>query len=394
MRISKHILFLFVFISSFNGYSKKIDFIALSEINQWEKLIEVCQQKNQPVFLMITEYKEKVNSVLEFNKNKAGVKFVNNNFVSVRVSSYSTLGQTFVSLFGLDNAGKFLIFNPHEIIMLKGDSVSLAWFNKGLTRFNNYSNLLSKYQNQEFTQTDWLEYLDISFYNLGYEKSLRDANYFTLTLSDSDLSKPELWDFILNYCTDLNNVVFRTLKNNPQVVESSEKKFPWKRYYTNCYNLNLTFAINNKDSLRMARMRTDLVPLFPDSTKQEEQKLVIGQQFYGNLKQWKYYEDVTLDYLNTFAQDSAELYLDEASKLYNHFKFNEVDDLIIEFLEKGIEIENTYDLQMSLANVYIINKDYAMALNHANQALKNSKTEKQKRSALNLIDYLITAGYY
>ncbi len=394
MRLSKITLLFIAYFFSIHSYAKKIDFIALSEINQWENLIKICQEKNKPVFLMITEYKEKVNSVLDFNKNKANVKFVNSNFVAVRVSSYSTLGETFISLFGLDDDGKFMIFNPQEIIMLKADSVSITWFEKGLARFKNYPNLINKYNRRELNRKEWLDYLDISYSNLGYQKSLPSAYRFMLTLIDDDLKNPEIWDFILNYCLDLNNIIFKTIRNNPKLVKNPEKDFPWKQYYANSYNLNLEFALNNKDSLRMVKMLNELVPIYPDSSKHIEQRLLIEQQFYGHSNQWNYYKETTYNYLNIYAKDSAELYLREASKLYNHFQFDKVDELIIDILLKGVKIESTYDLHISLANVYIINKDYAPALKHVNNAVKVAKTEKQKRSALNLIDYIILVDQF
>ena len=394
MHYKNYILFFFILNFSFSGFAKKIDFISLSEISQWEELIQVCEKKNQPIFLMITEYREKVNSATEFNNSKQNVKFVNQNFVSVRVSSYSKLGKTFISLFGLDADGKFIILNPQEIILLKADRISFAFFEKGLARFNNYTNLINKYEKDELTQTEWLDYLDISLYNLGYANSLRNAHKFTLTLIDDDLKNPELWDFILNYCTDLNNIVFKTIKNNPELVANPNKTFPWKQYYANVYNLNLEFAINNSDSLRMVRMTTELVPLYPDSAKWVDQKLLIEQQYYGHRNQWKTYGQITFEYLNTYATDSSVFYLKQASILYNNYTFGKVDDLIIELLNEGVEVESTYDLQMSLANIYIIKKDYALALKHANLAVGHSKSGSQKSKALNLIDYLIMyAGY-
>lgn len=142
----------------------------------------------------------------------------------------------------------------------------------------------------------------------------------------------------------------------------------------------------------MDRMLQELVPLYPDSTQWVNQKLLIEQQYYGHRNQWKYYEEITFDYLNIYAKDSSEYYLKEASKLYNNF--NVVDELIIKLLNQGVEVESTYDLQMSLANIYIIKKDYALALRHANQAVGNSKTVKQKSKALNLIDYLLLGNGY
>ena len=350
MRLS-WLTFVLLFLFSADLSAKNIHYINISDVDVWEDIVLLCRQKKVPLFVTYTNEAKIPQSVKTIQDNNKAVKFANKNYVSVYINDYSQLGKTFKSLFQLGDETYHMVINPEEELLLKDIKLNFEFFREGVSRFEQFKDIMLKHYNRTLTKEEWLVYLDIKYNNFGYLGTVSEANRFVPKLEESDLSNPKVWPFVTKLCLDLNNPILKTLKNNKALVENSEKKFPWLEYYINAYNLNLSFAIDNKDSMRIERMKEELVPLYPDTAKRDYQKLLVEQQYLADLDKWKSYKKLTFNYLEE--NNTPDDFYIEFEKLYYGYSFDKVSDLLEDVLQAGIDEKSTYKLNYNMAELLI-----------------------------------------
>lgn len=386
MRIS-WLAFIVLFLFGTELQAKNIHYINVTSVDVWEDIVMLCRKKKVPLFVTYTNEARLPQSVKTVQNNTKAVKFANKNFVSVYINDYSQLGKTFKSLFQLSDVTCHLVINPEEEILLKQEKLNFEFFKEGLSRHENFKEIMLKHYNRELSKKEWLVYLDIKHNNFGYLGTASEANKFISQLEESDLGNPEFWPFVTKLCLDLNNSVFKTLSNDKSLVEHSYEKFPWLDYYINAYNLNLSFAIDNKDSMRIERIKDELVPLYPDTSKREYQKLLVEQQYLGDLDEWEAYKKLTFHYLSK--NNAPDNFHVEFEKLYFGYPFNNISDLLEEILEAGIEEKSTYKLNYNMAELLIAKGDNDRAWKYANAAAKKASNAEEVTRATLLQQYLL-----
>ena len=367
--------------------ARKIHFIDVSDVNKWEELVLLCRQKKVPLFVAHSKAGNMPSGVKEFQKNNASVKYVNKNFVSVYINGNSQLGQTFKKLFLLTDDNHYMVLNPQEELLLRKKKLSDAFFKEGYQRFLNFDELMKKHFKRQLTKEEWVTYLEIKYNNFGYLGTVAEANRFLPQLNESDLSNPEIWPFITSLCLDINNPVFQTIRNNKTLVENKKAKFPWLDYYISAYNLNLSFAINNKDEERIKRMQSELIPLFPDTSKVVYQHLLVEQQYLADLEEWEDYEKLTFDYLEIY--NKPDDFYNEFEKLYYNYSFEKVSVLLEDILKAGIEQKSTFRLNYNMAQLCIAKGRTSEAWDYAMEAYNRAKGSKEQTKALILQQYLM-----
>lgn len=386
MRLS-WLAFVVLFLFGTELQAKNLHYINVANVDVWEDIVVLCREKKVPLFVTYTNEARLPQSVKTVQNNTKAVKFANNNFVSVYINDYSQLGKTFKSLFLLEDATYHLVINPEEEVLLKQEKLDFEFFREGLTRHQNFKQIMLKHYNRELSKEEWLVYLDIKYNNFGYLGTVSEANKFIPQLEESDLGNPQFWSFVTKLCLDLNNPVLKTLRNDNSLVNNSAEKFPWLEYYINAYNLNLSFAIDNKDSTRISRIKEELVPLYPDTSKREYQKLLVEQQYLGDLDKWDSYKKLTFNYLSK--NKTPDDFYTEFEKLYYVYPFNKISDLLEEILEAGIEEKSTYKLNYNMAELLIAKGDNDRAWKYANAAAKKASNAKDATRATLLQQYLM-----
>lgn len=386
MRLS-WLAFVVLFLFGTELQAKNIHYINVASVDVWEDIVMLCREKKVPLFVTYTNKARLPQSVKTVQNNTKAVKFANKSFVSVYINHYSQLGKTFKSLFLLEDATYHLVINPEEEVLLKQVKLDFEFFREGLTRHQNFKQIMLKHYNRELSKEEWLVYLDIKYNNFGYLGTVSEANKFIPQLEDSDLRNPQFWPFVTKLCLDLNNPVLKTLRNDNSLVNNSDEKFPWLEYYINAYNLNLSFAIDNKDSTRISRIKEELVPLYPDTSKREYQKLLVEQQYLGDLDKWDSYKKLTFNYLSK--NKTPDDFYTEFEKLYYVYPFNKISDLLEEILEAGIEEKSTYKLNYNMAELLIAKGDNDRAWKYANAAAKKASNAKDATRATLLQQYLM-----
>lgn len=386
MRLSWCTLILtFLFSSALDA--KNIHYINVGDVNTWEELVLLCRQKEIPLFVTYTNEAIVPQSVKTIQNNVKAVKFANKNYVSVYINDYSQLGETFKSLFQLGDETYHMVINPEEELLLKNTELTFEFFKEGVRRFEQFKEIMLKHYNRTLTKQEWLVYLDIKYNNFGYLGTVSEANRFIPKLEESDLNNPKVWPFITKLCLDLNNPILKTLRDNKSLVDTSEAKFPWLEYYINAYNLNLSFAIDNKDSIRIERMKEELIPLFPDTAKREYQKLLVEQQYLADLDKWKSYKKLTFSYLEE--NNKPDDFYNEFEKLYYGYPFDKVSDLLEEILEAGIEEKSTYKLNYNMAELLIAKGEKDRAWKYVNAASRKASNAKEETKAALLRQYFM-----
>ena len=386
MRLS-WLAFVVLFLFGTELQAKNIHYINVANVDVWEDIVVLCREKKVPLFVTYTNEARLPQSVKTVQNNTKAVKFANNNFVSVYINDYSQLGKTFKSLFLLEDATYHLVINPEEEVLLKQVKLDFEFFREGLTRHQNFVQIMLKHYNRELSKEEWLVYLDIKYNNFGYSGTVSEANKFIPKLEESDLGNPQFWPFVTKLCLDLNNPVLKTLRNDNSLVNNFDEKFPWLEYYINAYNLNLSFAIDNKDSARISRIKEELLPLYPDTSKREYQKLLVEQQYLGDLDKWDSYKKLTFNYLSK--NKTPDDFYTEFEKLYYVYPFNKISDLLEEILEAGIEEKSTYKLNYNMAVLLIAKGDNDRAWKYANAAAKKASNAKDATRATLLQQYLM-----
>ncbi|MCT4624303.1 MAG: hypothetical protein N4A46_11830 [Schleiferiaceae bacterium] len=366
--------------------ARKIDFINVYDHNAWEEIIKLCQKKNIPLLVLYSYDKSNAGNLEAFQKKGSNTKYANTHFVPVYVHPNSKLGKTLTSMFLLEQQEYFLVFNAQEIILNRASKITLKWLEECVRRYNEYSSLMKDYYNRDLGKWQWIDFLEIEFYNKGYFETIRLANRFVPQLEEKDLSNPKTWPYIYFLAIDVNNPIFNTIRKNKALVESDAEEFSWKKYYVNAYNLNLSLAIENKDTSRLFKTVDYLVPLFPDSTERNEQKLLIQQQYYGALNQWKNYKELTLNYLTE--QDSSELYVEEYEKVIGQYNYAQARKPGTAFLEAGMENSPSYKTAIALSEMYLNTGDTDLAYSMAKRAYKLAETAQQQIESAMLIEYL------
>ena len=386
MRLSWCTLILtFLFSSALDA--KNIHYINVGDVNTWEELVLLCRQKEIPLFVTYTNEAIVPQSVKTIQNNVKAVKFANKNYVSVYINDYSQLGETFKSLFQLGDETYHMVINPEEELLLKNTELTFEFFKEGARRFEQFKEIMLKHYNRTLTKQEWLVYLDIKYNNFGYLGTVSEANRFIPKLEESDLNNPKVWPFITKLCLDLNNPILKTLRDNKSFVDTSEAKFPWLEYYINAYNLNLSFAIDNKDSIRIERMKEELIPLFPDTAKREYQMLLVEQQYLADLDKWKSYKKLTFSYLEE--NNKPDDFYNEFEKLYYGYPFDKVSDLLEEILEAGIEEKSTYKLNYNMAELLIAKGEKDRAWKYVNAASRKASNAKEETKAALLRQYFM-----
>ena len=386
MRLS-WLTFVLFFLFSADLSAKNIHYINIADVDVWEDIVLLCRQKKVPLFVTYTNEAKIPQSVKTIQDNNKAVKFANKNYVSVYINDYSQLGKTFKSLFQLGDETYHMVINPEEELLLKDTKLTFEFFREGVSRFEQFKDIMLKHYNRTLSKEDWLVYLDIKYNNFGYLGTVSEANRFVPKLEESDLSNPKVWPFVTKLCLDLNNPILKTLRNNKTLVENSEKKFSWLEYYINSYNLNLSFAIDNKDSMRIERMKEELVPLYPDTAKRDYQKLLVEQQYLADLDKWKSYKKLTFNYLEE--NNSPDDFYTEFEKLYYGYSFDKVSDLLEDVLQAGIDEKSTFKLNYNMAELLIAKGENDKAWQYANAAAKKASNTKEQSRALLLQQYLM-----
>ena len=366
--------------------AKNIHYITVSDVNVWEEIVLLCREKKVPLFVTYTNEAKIPQSVKDIQNNTKAVKFANKNYVSVFINDYSQLGETFKTLFQLSDDTYHMVINPEEELLLKQKKLDFEFFREGIRRFEQFETIMLSHYNRTLTKEEWLVYLDIKYNNFGYLGTISEANRFIPKLEESDLGNPKYWPFVTKLCLELNNPVLKTLRKNTSLVEHSQAKFPWLEFYINAYNLNLSFAIDNKDTNRINRMKEELVPLYPDTAKREHQKLLVQQQYLAGLDKWESYKKLTFSHLKE--NNKPDDFYTEFEKLYYSYPFNKVSDLLEEILEAGIEEKSTYKLNYNMAELLIAKGDKNRAWQYANDAAKKATNAKEEARAAILKQFL------
>ena len=379
------IVFFFAFFTDLQA--RTINYITVNDVDIWEEIVLLCRQKNVPLFVTYTNEDRVPNNVRKFQENGKNVKYVNQQFVSVFINNYSQLGEVFKSLFRLGDETSHMIINPAEELLLTQNKLDLEFFKEGFNRFVQFKDIMLKHYNRTLTKQEWLVYLDIKYNNFGYLGTISEANHFIPQLEESDLNNPKLWPFITKLCLDLNNPILMTIRNDSSLVENPDKEFPWLEFYINAYNLNLNFAIENRDSLRIVRMKEELVPMFPDMAKRKYQKLLMEQQYLAVLSKWEAYKKLTFRYLKE--NNTPEDFYTEFEKLYYGYTFNEVSGLLEEILQAGIDEKSTFKLNYNMAELLIAKGENNRAWTYAKEAYDKAGNSKEEARALTLRQYLM-----
>ena len=381
------IAIVFIFLSAENLQAKNINYITLNTVGAWEEIVLLCRQKKVPLFVTCTNEAKIPQSEKTIQNNTRAVKFANKNYVSVYINDYSQLGKTFKSLFRLDDTTHHMVLNPAEEVLLKQTKLNYEFFEEGFRRFEQFDEIMLKHYNRALSKEEWLIYLDIKYNNFGYLGTVSEAKRFIPKLNETDLSNPKVWPFITKLCLDINNSILKTLSTNTTLVENPNREFPWLEYYINVYNLNLSFAIDNKDSSRMSKIKEELVPLYPNTAKREHQKLLVEQQYLAALEKWKSYEKLTFSYLKK--NNEPDDYYTEFDKLYYSYPFNKISDLLEEILEEGIEQKSTYKLNYNMAELLIAKGQNDRAWEYVNAATKKASNAKEETQTALLKQYLL-----
>lgn len=385
-------LFLFWF-SSFS----KVNFVEVKEINTWEEILQLAQASQKSLFLYIEAYPCPECKELKKTsfKDRELSRYVNNEFISVLIPNYSTVGKAIIPLYGIEEAPQLLVLNSKEDLFYKHaggiePDKLLAQLKAAKSRVQHYEQWKMAFENGKIKKLDWLNYLLVEHQNGRLEVDDLQVQKVSRTLRKADFLQPTVQEFIMTFGIDPDGVIFQTLKDEPSLISDSEH-FNWKEFFQASFNYSINKAVVAQDSVLLEDYLFQLDQL-PKQSVIANVPLKGRQLYLSELNLWIGYDSITTQYLRTLPKDSANAYQREALFLMENFNFETPQKMALRYLAEGLKKKETFELYYTLSLYLIAQDDLVNAYKAAYNSYQLAKNEEQRKMAGKLMNYL-DGGY-
>jgi hypothetical protein len=393
----KKLIYTLLFLASAHVSFAAVSFIDVDDLATWEKMIALAKAQKRSLFVQYvpmpcSECKELKRNTF---KDKALSAEIAENYIALKVLSFSEVGKALNGLFDLTEAAALLVLNTNEVLFYKYTGfISAEDLLPNLKEIDkqiaNYPNWQRGGANGDLEKIDWLSFLLIEQQNGRVNPSSPIVRDVSSLLDSSDFEKPVTQKFTSLLGIDIDNPIFQTLKRNPELLKENDY-FSWDVYFQTVFDYNIFRAIALEDSVFLEDVLFQLKQLPNDSIVPNID--LKGRQIYlAELSKWSSYDTITLIYLNEFEPDSANMYQQEAMFLMENYQQSKPQDLALKYLKLGLQKKETFELYYTLGLFLFNTNDLPNAYKATRRAYDMSSNEAEAELSGRLLSIIET--YY
>lgn len=386
----KLFIFVFSFIALNLSAQGKIDF----DSSGYNSVMQRAKKEHKPVFYMMY-----ATWCAHCNKMKQEVftdtlvsNFINKHYISAWQDIEKGEGGMFKKRFGIKYFPTFIFFdeNGNELYNISGEfkpAEFVAEAKNALIREKQLPYLEAQF-NADLSNADkCLAYL--TALNKGRDRQLLSpiAAKYLATQKDEQLVSANNWKIIANGVTDIKSREFQYVLSHIKEFEGVSSAKRVQRKIENTVNEFLTPAVELSDTLTYNKRRA----IAQTINMRRVDSLLFGfdTQLAVKVNNWKLYKKVTAASVEKFAWNDAKMLLDIAGNYQKNISEPAALLEAIKWTQRAITLNETYDVEILLARLYLKNKDKNQARVWAEKAkAKNAAFGWKTQEADDLLNQL------
>lgn len=313
-------------------------------------------------------------------------KYYNSHFVNLKMDGETEFGRIKAREFALTAYPSMYFLTSDELMLAKVVGVKQA---PDLKKFGkkvaDNSARLQKF-NRDYSQNE-LSVAELIQYNAllqEFDQKERAAEVgakIVPSLKEEDIFNPGYKNLILSSRTDIDGMLFKALKRNPDKVElffSAEER---EKLFSSVFDASMNKAISGKDSLMLNRIITEFVPEFVknDSVGIERGVFISKKLFYANTGEWERFGSIiNAEYMKNYQGDDKFLYQESLDIVNNYAQLPQAAEIALGLINIALEINSSFENLIMSAYLNGVLMHNEMARSQLEKAAAMDLDEKQK----------------
>jgi len=381
-------LFILFFCLSTLGASAQMQFLQVSDIDDYELVLKSARQSKSMLLVALHNgggdfRKMYIDKVFDDPILQQSAK----PYTLMAIDIQDPMGDRFSQVFAIEDFPAFYIMNDEEFVLdiLEGYQsanelrVALA---KASTQPYRYDSLLVKYNEHSLSDTEWIEILKLYALNFDYPQTVRLAQEFLNAKNEAELLQKPYASILTQYGLNLETPYPQLVIANTQSLKSNVSDFKLDEFLDLAIEYNLDRAIVSKDSTMVQQICEHLVisPLV-DSDSIVWARLNIHREFAWQTERFKVYtQEFIASQSNVAPSVASDILFDEAYEIVENFNNSSALESALEMVEASDKKIPSFRAKMLKAYIAYLQKDYAKADALLQEARPQIKSPEQLRS--------------
>jgi len=293
--LSSAILILFFAAPAWGNGLKVIDFVEITNEDEWAAAFEKARAENKLVFVdAYTDwctYCHKLDK--EVYTDEAVIEYFNDTFINLKFDAESDFGFQLARRFEVDGYPTLLFLTQsEEVFELIGGFVPaptlLAYGKQTAERIGKLPALLSKQEDLTITDDERLELIGL-LEAVDPEKAQEVAKTYIEGLTHEDYTNVETLWLLARFENQLNGAPFQYITTHKEEIVTNHGEEEYKDYIKAVYNDNLQLSIKYGDEKLLNQLVTKVLPEFLSGFDLAEAAYITKKLYHGEREEYDKY---------------------------------------------------------------------------------------------------------
>ncbi|MGC9344951.1 MAG: thioredoxin family protein, partial [Bacteroidales bacterium] len=288
MKVKTILILLFAFFGM--HVSAQIDFLEISQEEEWNVALEDAKESEKLIFLDI--YATWCGPCKYLDKNvytdvSLG-EYYNANYINIKMDGETPFGSTIARKYGLTAYPTMFYLNSDQEIITQIVGVREAdpltkigeVISENQARFDYFND---NYKNGELNAGELKEYQELLRAVEQGDKAAEVAGKIIPTLSHDEILSSEYKSLIVNSSSDLDSEIFKVVNENREIIDSTWTPQEIDLFYAGVFNTTLFRAIESMDEVLLGRIIDDFLPAYmgEESTDLKQGEFITKKLYFA-----------------------------------------------------------------------------------------------------------------
>lgn len=335
--------------------------------SDYQSIVQKSKTSQKPIFLMLyatwCPHCAKMKS--EVLKDAAVIDLLSKNYICAAQDVDKEEGIRLKAKFNITSLPTFLFLdsNEKELYRLKGEYKTPAFMTEIQNALNPKQQL--PYLDQIFmadpsNTQKWLNYMNVLKKGRDRINLSEKANVYLKTQSDEQLISEANWGIIANCVTDISSREFQYVLQNRKKFEVVSSPLRVERKINNIVTELLNPFTETLDTINYYKQRKIAQSIHTQKTD----SLIFRYDLtiFERATNWKAYEKTTIESTEKFAWNDASLLKDISQNYLKNSAAIPSLKYAIKWTNRSLELQDSYDGSLLLANLYLKINDKKSAI--------------------------------
>jgi hypothetical protein len=348
---------------------RRVRFIEVSNIEEWEEVLETSRANRRLLFINVCSNWSEVCNFMSRNtfRDRELAKFITDDYVPVYIEAEGEFGEIWRDRYNADKFPVLVYMTPGERILtnLIGYQEKTTIMDSGrraMTIYREYPRLRQAYIEKGLSSEGWRALISLELANEGPEGARPLFTEYIESKAKDRWDQGYNLELICTFGAAPGEDVYEYVKRNREQLRINPE-FKADEYFENSFNHTMAVAVKKKDASILRKIEDDLF-FWSDMNSDEKRDMVqeMYRTFYLRTGNWEKFEEMINDLADRASSGRETILALEARFLIENFMEPEAINVAIRLMEESIKARVTFEKYLFLAQAYVNLEKYDEAV--------------------------------